>query len=131
MAGKLISALKEKITDALPGFVKDALGIHSPSRVFMELGAFTAAGMALGIAGGARDVQRATDRMLPSVPRTSSFASPPVAARGLLGAAAAASAPQYLVLVDQDGDLIGRMQVEAGRVQDGAVTPLTLGRASW
>lgn len=31
--------------------VKSALGIHSPSKVFMEIGGFTAEGMALGIKG--------------------------------------------------------------------------------
>lgn len=39
--------------------------------------------------------------------------------------------PSTLVIVDQDRNLIGRMQVEAGRVSTGAVTPLDHGRAAW
>lgn len=74
-AGALIGVIRSSITDKLPSFVKDALGIHSPSRVFMELGAFTAQGMALGIAGGAKDVQKAADGLVPAAP---AFSSPDV-----------------------------------------------------
>ncbi|WP_228891857.1 phage tail tape measure protein [Burkholderia ambifaria] len=38
---------------------KEKLGIHSPSRVFAELGGFVGEGAALGIAGGQRSVTRA------------------------------------------------------------------------
>ncbi|WP_175752432.1 hypothetical protein [Burkholderia ambifaria] len=38
---------------------KEKLGIHSPSRVFAELGGFVGEGAALGIAGGHRSVTRA------------------------------------------------------------------------
>lgn len=34
MAGALLSAIHSTITDAMPGFVQNALGIQSPSRVF-------------------------------------------------------------------------------------------------
>lgn len=46
-------------------------------------------------------------------------------------AQAAGRGPSTLVVVDQDGGLIGRMQVEAGRVSVGAVTPLDHGKADW
>jgi len=39
--------------------------------------------------------------------------------------------PRTLTIVDTDGTLIGRMQVEAGRVQTRQVTPLDHGMASW
>lgn len=38
------------------GWFKDKLGIHSPSRVFAELGGFTMAGLSQGLAGGEGDV---------------------------------------------------------------------------
>ena len=44
---------------ALPGWVKKILGIHSPSKVFAEIGRQTAAGMALGITQGADAVRNA------------------------------------------------------------------------
>jgi TP901 family phage tail tape measure protein len=48
-AGDVVNAIRSTITDKLPGFVKDALGIRSPSRVFMALGEQTGAGFAIGI----------------------------------------------------------------------------------
>jgi len=51
-----VTTIKNVITDKLPSFVKDALGIHSPSRVFAELGRHTVEGMAVGIAAGAGSV---------------------------------------------------------------------------
>jgi len=38
--------------DSSIGWFKEKLGIHSPSRVFAELGGFTMAGLAQGLAGG-------------------------------------------------------------------------------
>lgn len=49
MASKIIEAIKTTITDKLPSFVKDALGISSPSKVFMGLGAEVGRGFAEGI----------------------------------------------------------------------------------
>ncbi|MDA7086515.1 phage tail tape measure protein [Pseudomonas sp. SA3-5] len=68
----LISGLVSGITNAMGsvktaivgagnstiGWFKDTLGIHSPSRVFAELGGFTMAGLGQGLAGGERDVLR-------------------------------------------------------------------------
>jgi len=42
------------------GWLKETLGIHSPSRVFMQLGAFTGLGFAAGIAGSAGAVEDAS-----------------------------------------------------------------------
>ncbi|MDO8933365.1 MAG: phage tail tape measure protein, partial [Rhodocyclaceae bacterium] len=49
------AALREAVTgigDASIGWLKDKLGIHSPSRVFAELGGFTMQGFEQGILGG-------------------------------------------------------------------------------
>lgn len=47
----------------LPGWVKDVLGIQSPSRVFMEIGKFIPAGMAEGIVKAAGSVKKAAEEM--------------------------------------------------------------------
>jgi hypothetical protein len=68
--GMLISGLVSGITNAMGavktaivgagkstvGWFKETLGIHSPSRVFAELGGFTMAGLGQGLAGGEGDV---------------------------------------------------------------------------
>jgi phage-related protein len=56
---KAIENLSKQMVKAL----KKALGIKSPSRVFMGLGGFTAAGFEKGIRNGRGDVQKAIDEM--------------------------------------------------------------------
>jgi TP901 family phage tail tape measure protein len=41
-----------KIADAMKNAIKKALGIHSPSRVFAEIGGFITSGLANGVTGG-------------------------------------------------------------------------------
>ncbi|MCQ4270249.1 phage tail tape measure protein [Pseudomonas kuykendallii] len=51
-----LGAVKQAITgagEATIGWFKDKLGIHSPSRVFAELGGFTMAGLTQGLQAGA------------------------------------------------------------------------------
>lgn len=60
--GAAVSAVKGAVSGVISA-AKGALGIHSPSRVFMEIGAFTAEGMALGIKRNTSDVLRASERM--------------------------------------------------------------------
>ena len=53
MAG--LGAVKDAISsigEASIGWFKEKLGIHSPSRVFAELGGFTMAGLTQGLEGG-------------------------------------------------------------------------------
>ena len=50
-----LGAVKDTISsigDASIGWFKEKLGIHSPSRVFAELGGFTMAGLTQGLEGG-------------------------------------------------------------------------------
>ena len=54
----LISTV-EGLAAQLPVSVRRVLGIHSPSRVMMQIGAHTVAGMEEGILGGQGDVERA------------------------------------------------------------------------
>jgi phage-related protein len=48
-AGEIVSTIKEFVTDKIPGFVKDALGIASPSKVMIPLGGNVVEGLAKGI----------------------------------------------------------------------------------
>lgn len=67
MAGNIISAIKETITDKLPGYVKKALGISSPSRVFHEIGRNIGLGLAKGIRDSKRDVLQAAQQVFSSL----------------------------------------------------------------
>lgn len=61
------SWLTKKVKSFFSGIVdgvKDTLGINSPSRVFMEIGAFTSEGMALGIEENEKMVQKASESMV-------------------------------------------------------------------
>lgn len=60
--GSLTKAI-ENISKTMVKTLKKALGIKSPSRVFMGLGRFTAAGYTNGIRNGQGDVQKAMDEM--------------------------------------------------------------------
>lgn len=70
MASRIIGAIKDTITDKLPGFVKKALGISSPSRLFMALGEQVGKGMELGIRSSAKGVEKAAAMLAisPQVP---------------------------------------------------------------
>lgn len=78
-----ISGMWSWFTDKVSNFftgivdgVKDVLGIHSPSRVFMELGGFTAEGFANGIDNMKKAVSKAGQDMansaIPSIPKVNS-----------------------------------------------------------
>jgi TP901 family phage tail tape measure protein len=52
-----------RISDSTIGWFKEKLGIHSPSRVFAELGGFTMAGLTQGLEGGQAGPLRAVTNM--------------------------------------------------------------------
>lgn len=63
-------ALKDSVTGMgsnAVGWFKDKLGIHSPSRVFMDLGGFVSEGAARGIQGKQRLLERAAQAMTATV----------------------------------------------------------------
>ena len=62
-AGKLISAVKGAVGNAIDG-AKKLLGIHSPSRVFREIGRYTMQGAALGVDDDADVLLRSTDNAM-------------------------------------------------------------------
>ena len=62
MAGKLVSAAKGVVGDAVKG-AKSLLGIHSPSKVFKEIGGYTMQGMQIGLNDRGKKVVRDTGRI--------------------------------------------------------------------
>jgi TP901 family phage tail tape measure protein len=58
-AGEVLSTIASTITDKIPQWVKDRLGIASPSRVMMEIGQWIPKGLAAGIRKNADDVEKA------------------------------------------------------------------------
>lgn len=63
-AGDIVNTIKEFVTDKIPGFVKKALGIGSPSKVTARLGRFIAEGFVVGIKGSKAALERATEQMM-------------------------------------------------------------------
>lgn len=59
---KLTGSLKT-IVDSAVGAVKKALGINSPSRVFMKIGKFIDEGLKIGIKSGEDDVYKAVENL--------------------------------------------------------------------
>ncbi|GIP38304.1 hypothetical protein J31TS4_15840 [Paenibacillus sp. J31TS4] len=62
MAGKVKDKVSEIVT-AIPDKIRDFLGIHSPSRVLMQLGEYAGEGLALGLQNSVADVRRQTAEM--------------------------------------------------------------------
>ena len=71
-AGELITAIKETITDRLPGFVKSALGIASPSKVFIEIGKNVGLGFIKGVQGTSDKIKDTFAKLAESVKKTGS-----------------------------------------------------------
>lgn len=59
-AGRLVDAVKGVVGDAIEG-AKNLLGIHSPSRVFREIGQYVMQGAALGVDDDAGLLLKSTD----------------------------------------------------------------------
>ena len=83
-AGKLIDAVKGAVGDAIAG-AKNLLGIHSPSRVFREIGQYTMQGAALGVDDDADLLLQSTDNAMHGMVKT---------AQPVIGNALSASAGQ-------------------------------------
>lgn len=62
-AGRLIDAVKGAVGNAIEG-AKNLLGIHSPSRVFREIGRYTMQGAALGVDDDADLLSKSTDNAM-------------------------------------------------------------------
>ncbi|MCX4687296.1 phage tail tape measure protein [Kitasatospora purpeofusca] len=61
MGSQLASKAASVVKDNIPGPIKDILGIHSPSRVTMELGMWTGKGMILGLESTGKEMRRTAE----------------------------------------------------------------------
>jgi phage-related protein len=84
-----------KIAAALPGPMKDLLGIHSPSQVFADIGRQIPLGLVQGINSGVGLVQAAVNDMVGTPSATS-----PTMAMGAAGAAGSASGMSVTVNIN-------------------------------
>jgi TP901 family phage tail tape measure protein len=100
VAGNLINAAKDAVSGAVDG-AKKFLGIKSPSRVFMEIGAFTGEGFAVGLDKSQSDVMAATKSM------SNSAISAVDTAQGLTTSRVPTSQNQTIIL-ELDGRVIAR-----------------------
>jgi TP901 family phage tail tape measure protein len=88
-----LGAVKTAITSAAEstvGWFKEKLGIHSPSRVFGELGGFISEGAAIGIGDGQGKVAKAAAAL--AAIATTSFGAPNMAAAAQLDTSSTATA---------------------------------------
>jgi phage-related minor tail protein len=60
--GAVMSAARA-IVDKIPGPIRKALGIHSPSRVMAEIGKFITQGLVKGMLGGSKSVQKTSEKL--------------------------------------------------------------------
>ncbi|WP_186578043.1 phage tail tape measure protein [Aquibacillus kalidii] len=72
MASKVVDSVKDVVGGAIEG-AKKLLGIHSPSRVFKQIGVFTGEGLANGMESTSNQIKKASQRMsevsIPKVPK--------------------------------------------------------------
>ncbi|MFJ4550316.1 phage tail tape measure protein [Streptomyces sp. NPDC088817] len=79
---KAIEKQMLKIAKAMQKAIKQALGIKSPSRVFMGIGQWIPRGLAAGVEGAAHHATRAVDRLATSVTGAGSFVGSGLAMAG-------------------------------------------------
>ena len=72
MATILINTIKSTITDKLPDFVKKALGIASPSKVFQEIGKNVGLGFIKGVQGTQDQIRSAFAKIAEDIKKTGS-----------------------------------------------------------
>lgn len=64
MGSSLWNGVKSLVADNIPGPIRKVLGIASPSKVTAKLGAWTGEGLAQGLISQAREVEKATRKLL-------------------------------------------------------------------
>ena len=67
LAGWIWSKVHDLIVNIIPGPIRDALGIHSPSRITAEIGKYVALGLAQGIEDNTRPVLDSVDNLTGAV----------------------------------------------------------------
>lgn len=120
-AGKVISAITGTVGDAVSA-AKSLLGIASPSKVFAEIGGYTAEGFAGGVEDGAGNARSALEAMVePPAARASGGAPPAHAPVTITG-------PFHFYGVKDAEDAVAMFEAMLTRTLEGDV--LALGGAS-
>jgi len=123
---EVANTLKNIANVAIDQF-KNTLGIKSPSRVFAQLGAYTAEGFVMGINGSQGIVSAAIGSMVAIPDVASSSTASAITAGSITTSAATAQSgfPSQVTLVDASGALLGQMDVRVGRAdQSNSLTAL-------
>lgn len=118
-AGRLIGAVKGAVGNAIEG-AKNLLGIHSPSRVFREIGQYTMQGAALGVDDDADLLLQSTDNAMRGMVKTAQ----PVIGNALSASAGQSDVTEWLArnlpaIISQYTPVMG--QKEFGRMARKAV----------
>ncbi|MGV9815469.1 phage tail tape measure protein [Streptomyces cellulosae] len=58
-----VTATVDSLIDKIPGPIRKALGIHSPSKVMADIGKWIVAGLVKGMKGGTKSVQKTSDKL--------------------------------------------------------------------
>jgi TP901 family phage tail tape measure protein len=95
---KAIDKQMLRIAKSMETQIKKALGIHSPSRLFHEIGQFVTSGLVNGIDAGNNDVRNAASRMADAVVRGSDIPA-------LSGSAAGGAVVQHNVHIEVHGSV--------------------------
>lgn len=118
-----VSNVVKDVADNVKNTISNALGIHSPSRVLMEIGAFTGEGFAMGITDATRQVTAATNAMAGAATPAMSGGSISAARSSAAESRATATAgPTYVINAQYvDREALTRFAAEVSRIQGRAV----------
>ncbi|ROP74082.1 hypothetical protein [Curtobacterium sp. PhB115] len=104
-AGRIKDAVLGPIKNSVDA-VKNFLGIHSPSRLFREIGGFTGEGMALGLEDSAPLIAQASRALIPTTPDEPFVPSPSIPEGGYGSAGAGArGGNSYAITLRSGGDV--------------------------
>jgi phage-related protein len=123
MVSKAVKAVTDAVSAVVDG-AKDFLGIHSPSRVFMELGGYTGEGFAIGVTDTVGAIQSATSALANAAVSGASTESPIIAARQSIADSRASSSagPTFVINAAYvDREALTRFATEVSRVQGRAI----------
>lgn len=126
MAGAVMNAV-QSLFGGLVGAVKAVLGIASPSKVMIKMAKYTAEGFVIGLAGGERDVYKASQELARSAQRgVDDFALNIPQSRAFDMAANLVATSAYADTNRAINDLSWRMEDMTQRMEKALESPVTL-----